>query len=37
MRADIQRVRLGDVCEISMGQAPDSSSYNEDKEHGDFR
>ena len=32
MRAGIQRVRLGDVCEMSMGQAPDSSSYNEDKE-----
>lgn len=29
---DGEWVRLGDVCEITMGQSPDSSSYNADCE-----
>lgn len=28
----MQKVRLGDVCKLNMGQSPDSSSYNENKE-----
>ena len=24
------RVKLGEVCEINMGQSPDSSTYNEE-------